>query len=326
MSEDPGILDSCSYVVEHADDVRIDEEKLRDLSQSISRNEQCAPPWNREIHFYDGTEKTLYYVLILDALNFCFWAEPGSPRWQVSFKGKTYNGYFALAACLTRVFLAGDYPLWEAAALKNLTEGDLAELLRGSTDAEIPLMSERLENLREIGGVLLKDFGGSFPAMVEEAKGDVLHFVRSLADHFHSFCDEAWYKEKRVCFYKRAQILACDMAATWAGSGWGSFYNLEKLTAFADYKIPQVLRKLGVLVYSGRLAETVDSRQLIPAGSPQEVEIRACTIWAVERIRRRVHELGKPCTATELDWLLWEWGQHTGADTLPYHLTRTIYY
>ena len=47
-----------------------------------------------------------------------------------------------------------------------------------------------------------------------------------------------------------------------------------------------VLRGMGVLQYTAQLAEVVDAGVLVPAGSNEEVEIRACTIQAVERMKR----------------------------------------
>ena len=64
-------------------------------------------PWPEQLgldslHFFDGTERTVNWVLVLDALNFCFWGEPGSPRWQIEWRGQVLDGYYALAASLSR--------------------------------------------------------------------------------------------------------------------------------------------------------------------------------------------------------------------------------
>lgn len=54
---------------------------------------------------------------------------------------------------------------------------------------------------------------------------------------------------------------------------------------FADYVVPAVLRHWGILTCSQALANVVDSLQELLPGSEEEVEIRACTITAVERLR-----------------------------------------
>ena len=83
----------------------------------------------------------------------------------------------------------------------------------------------------------------------------------------------------------------------------------RELTAFADYKVPQVLRGFGVLDYTVDLARRIDERRLIPMGSPEEVEIRAATVWACEWIRQELGSRGTALQAFEVDWTLWQAGQ-----------------
>ena len=103
--------------------------------------------------------------------------------------------------------------------------------------------------------------------------------------------------------------------------------HIHRLTAFADYKIPQVLREAGILVYAPALAEVVDRQQEIPPGDAREVEIRAATIWGCERLRRCLAERhGRTTLRTfEIDWLLWSDAQGRTL-TRSYHRTRTIFY
>ncbi len=68
------------------------------------------------MHFSDGTERTANWMLLVDALNFCFWGEPGEARWSVEWRGNTWDGYYALAAALTRAMDEG-VPLTDAAYL-----------------------------------------------------------------------------------------------------------------------------------------------------------------------------------------------------------------
>ncbi|MGH6912311.1 MAG: queuosine salvage family protein, partial [Geminicoccales bacterium] len=60
-------------------------------------------------------------MLVLDALNFCFWPLPGSagPRWSVTYRGVTHNGYLALAAALRRAVERG-VPLADQEYLSSL--------------------------------------------------------------------------------------------------------------------------------------------------------------------------------------------------------------
>ena len=57
-----------------------------------------------------------------------------------------------------------------------------------------------------------------------------------------------------MCLYKRVQILIADIWSCFEGDGLGHFYDINKLTMFADYRVPQALLALGVMTYSNDLA------------------------------------------------------------------------
>jgi hypothetical protein len=200
----------------------------------------------------------------------------------------------------------------------------LAEILGGR--GELPLMKERLENLRELGNVLLTEFGGEAFNLIEAAEGSALTLVRLLAAKLRSFQDVAEFEGHEVFLYKRGQLFAADLYGAFHGKGWGHFHDIVKLTAFADYKLPQVLRHAGIFQYAPPLAGSVDRLIHLEPGSPEEVEIRANTIWAVELIRRELERLGKQLKAFEIDWMLWNLGQKEEFRAKPYHRTMTIYY
>jgi hypothetical protein len=147
-----------------------------------------------------------------------------------------------------------------------------------------------------------------------------------LAQEFTSFCDVAVYNAKHIRFFKRAQICVADLYGAFGGQRWGAFSDLDKLTIFADYKLPQVLRHFGVLEYAPGLAQRIDNQELLQPGGEEEVALRAATIWACELLRSEMSHLsGYAITAVEVDQLLWHLGQNS-ADMRPYHRTRTIYY
>lgn len=99
-----------------------------------------------------------------------------------------------------------------------------------------------------------------------------------------------------------------------------------------------MLRELGVLHYSPALAAAVDGRQQLTAGGPEEVEVRASTVAAVERIKHALR--ARLAAASEeqqggeapelnsvlLDWWLWEVGERNIAQHRPHHRTLTTFY
>ncbi len=73
----------------------------------------------------------------------------------------------------------------------------------------------------------------------------------------------------------------------------------------------------------------VANKQEIMPGSSEEIEIRGCTIAAVDRLCAAIEAtFGAAATphALQLDWWLWERGERTRGTAAPHHRTHTIYY
>ena len=321
-----GVLSSTAVVVRNARLVQLVEPHVAALAARWA-----DAPWPEQagldaLHFVDGTERTANWVLLLDALNFCFWGEPGGPRWRVEWRGQVVDGYYALAAALSRAVEDGR-PLWDATCLAALAEDELAAILRPAPgSARIPLFAERLANAREVGRALAARYGGQFARTVDAAGGSAAVLALLVARDFASFNDVTTWHGQEVRFLKRAQICVADLHAAFQGERWGAFADLDALTAFADYKLPQLLRQRGVLEYAPELADLVDRYVPLAAGSEAEVEIRAATVWAVELLRRALAECGVLRPASAIDYRLWAESQRPGPAARPYHRTRTIYY
>ncbi|HET7639418.1 MAG TPA: queuosine salvage family protein [Ktedonobacteraceae bacterium] len=322
-----GVLSSTRQVVEQGEYVWIDLEEIKLLvHQWIQHSKASAitpPSWYEQYHFFDGTERTVNWILALDALNFCFWAEKDQPRWTIEYHGETLNGYMAEAAALKRAVEEDDIPLWDATYLSTISEKTLAHIFRG--EQTIPLFEQRLQNIREVGRILLAHFDGQFIHAIEQAEHNAVKLALLLAQDFPSFNDIAFYRNQKICFFKRAQICVADLYGVFGGKSWGAFTDLHQLTAFADYKLPQVLRHLKVLEYHPTLAKRIDNQELLEAGSEEEIELRASTVWACELLRREMMHQDHPVTAAEIDLRLWLLGQQSN-EMRPYHRTRTIYY
>jgi hypothetical protein len=309
-------------VVDRASQVQIDEDAIAHFvehipASSLARSEPDAAAY---LGFADGTARTAQYVLVADAMNFSFW---GDPKWSVQVGSERLDGWWGFIAALRQALDHG-WPLLEARWLRTARADDLARIFQGQ--GELPLLEARAAHLREAGRVLVDRYRGQFIHMVEAAGGSAVRLVRALVRELPSFDDVATYRGRPVHFYKRAQITAADLAIAFGHRQWGAFTDLDQLTAFADYKLPQVLRREGILVYAPALAAQVEARQPLEAGSETEVEIRAATIWAVELLARAFAAAGRRATAVEIDELLWGLGQRADPRDRPYHRTRTIFY
>jgi hypothetical protein len=144
--------------------------------------------------------------------------------------------------------------------------------------------------------------------------------------NFPSFQDISQYKGREIYFYKRAQLLVADIYQIFDGQSFGALTNVDKITACADYKLPQILRKLGILEYTTALAEKIDSKTEIPSNSAEETEIRANTIWAVEFIKEEVKKHSPKIMSFEVNDHLWLATQEKFDGDKPYHRTRTTAY
>jgi hypothetical protein len=317
--DDLGVLSTTAPVLAAARHVRLDPAAIERVAARMAAGEARVPAWNTHYHYAGEPAPTALYILVLDALNFCFW---GEPRWRITYEDEQLNGYWALAAALKRAVLAGALPL-DATALAVYPDDALAAVLAG--EGTIPLLAERGANLREVGRGLRDRWDGDVTRLIAAAAGSAPRLAGLVAREFPSFDDVATYEGQPVHLYKRAQILVADLYGAFGGEGLGHFHDLAALTAFADYKVPRVLRRLGILVYDDHLAGLVDGLIELPPGGREEVEIRAATIWGVERLRQALAARGRALMALEVDWLLWELGQQA-ADDRPYHRTRTIYY
>lgn len=329
MPDPLGVLTSAYPVVTEGELVWIETEQVAELARRWSQEQSThvsaipgLPTAYERYHFFDGTERSANWILALDAMNFCFWSEQNQPRWRITYQGETLNGYLAEAAALTRAVEDG-LPLWDATYLAQLSSETLTSIFRG--EQTIPLFEQRLHNAREVGRVLLEQFDGQFTNVITAAGCNAVQLTLLIAQHFSSFHDVALYRGQPVCFYKRAQLCVSDLWNAFKGQSWGKISDMDQLTAFADYKVPQLLRHYGVLTYTPELARRVDSQQLLAEGSEEEIEIRAATVWACELLRRELLALDYPLTAAEIDMRLWLLAQNS-ANMRPYHRTRTQFY
>ena len=293
MPADPlGVRSACRRVLEEALEVR-----LGPLEPAVEAlRERPVPAWDARRHY--AGERIVEYVLVLDTLNFSFW---GSGR-----------GYWQLAEALRDAFAAGD-PLWEPERLLGLDEAALTALI-----GELPLMERRVAALQELAELARREANGELAGLVPPSAPELAGF---LSRNLESFRDVSVYGEVEVPFLKRAQIAAADL---W-GAGAIGFPDVDQLTCFADYKLPQALRHLGALEYSEHLAGKVDDWVELEAGEPEEVEIRAATVVAVEELRDRLEGAGRKLLAVEVDWLLWDYSQGL-FPVRPHHRTRTVFY
>ena len=281
----------CAAIAARARFVRIDLDRLGDVEPGP------APQLDPERHYLEGKrDDVAAYLLVLDAINF------GSGWFPTLRKREGCSGYATVAWALADRWRA-DGP-WSGEELAALDASTIADVLGQDRDHE--LMELYAGALRDLGGFLGPR---SALALIESADRSAERLAEELAGGMAFFHDPP--------FFKRAQITPSDLAL----AGVAEFDDLDRLTIFADNLVPHVLRLDGVLRYAPELAARVDAGDLLEAGSPEEVEIRACAVHAGELIAAR---LGVP--PRTLDAWLWNRGQAPRYKAKPRHRARSVFY
>lgn len=300
---------SSAWVATHSHHVTVDSLGIQKVAESI-KDSIPKVEWDFEgIHYFDNGPLTVQYLFVLDALNFCFWPD------------KDLN-YDNLAAGL-KATLENDKSAFDADRLQKYTGPQLRGML--GWPRPLPLEDERVRLLHEVGLELERSFEGKASKLVESSGKSAVKLVELIARHFPGFRDHTVYKGRQVFLYKRAQIFAADLWGAFKGQGYGEFNDIGSVTIFADYIVPAVLQQLGVLRFSPSLASSIKCQSEIGSGTEEEVELRACSVYAVEKIRELLHkQSGKQVLSVELD--LWLWSVGVQCPSLQHHRTLSIYY
>jgi hypothetical protein len=315
------ILKTTKFVVDKSKSVKIDKDRIADFAATFEhgsiRHWLSETPFNFS-HFSD--EDKLHFLFIFNALSFCYW---GEPKWTIDFEGKSYDGAWGMIMALGRAIQEG-YNILDFNYCANLSSEDFSNILRANT--EIPLLKDRLKIINEVGLVVLTKYNGQIANLIKEANNNSQTLLNLIITNFPGFKDESIYADQPVFFNKRAQLLTSDIYQVFNGHGFGELKNIESITACADYKLPQILRKFGIFTYSTELADKIDHRIEIQHNSSEEIEIRANTIWAIEYIRQIVARKNPKIMSSEINDHLWLATQEKFPDDKPYHRTRTTAY
>ncbi|KAI5203850.1 hypothetical protein E4T39_03866 [Aureobasidium subglaciale] len=356
ITSDTKVLRHAEYIHDNSIDVNIDARGTRAAAQLIwsqmQQRSYSTETWSEhELHPKAKDEATLNFIFVMDLLNFSFWSEKSeSERYAVEYRGKTWTGYWSLVACLQRA-LEEDIPITTPSFYADEFEcpdEKIAYVFRSSTEEEMPLLQERINCLRDAGQVLEDTFDGSVANLVEAADNSAGKLVNLLAHHFSCFKDESTYEKRTVRIMKRPQILVADIWAAFNGESYGEFYDIDAITMFAgilifllswhqltdaceDYRVPQILHILGCLTYSPPLDSTIRTQRPIDHDSSYEIQLRGCSIWTVELLRREIvrNNPGAKVNAILIDFFLYDLAKEkekAGEPAIPHHRTRSIWY
>ncbi|HEV7666791.1 MAG TPA: queuosine salvage family protein [Chloroflexota bacterium] len=306
-----GLLDEvragAATVAANAQLVRIRTDQVMQYAASLPIEQAQSPELDPQTHYLGEPDATLAYVLTLDALNF------GSGFFPHLKKRPGMSGYFTVASSLKDLWLT-QRPL-TAEQMQRITAADCVRIFGQDSENAVAgeLMALFARALNDLGVFLGERYVGEPVKLVDAAEGSAERLVELLTAM-------PFYRD--VGFYKRAQLTAADLST----AGVAAFDDLDRLTIFADNLVPHVLRLDGLLEYDTDLLASIDREELVAAGSRAELEIRAGALHAVELIVDAARRQGRPATAMQLDYVLWNRGQQPSYKAQPRHRTRTVFY
>lgn len=326
------------FIVKNARHLKVNADGIEKLCRDViagiqSKDIDIENFSQHQFHPNASDPRASNWIFIIDTLNFCFWTPGDDTKWKVN--GET--GYFALCAAIKRALDEG-IDITNPVLYSVISEEKLEHILRGDDPStKCPLLGERVHCLHEVGKKLVEKYDGKFENCILKCKNSAMLLLDLIVSEFPCFRDEAEFAGRRVAIYKRAQILVGDLWACYRGEGLGHFDDVQKITMFADYRVPQVLVHYGAMEYSGELLQILNSGILLKNGCEQEVEIRGASIYVVEQLKDRVlKELKEkhpdiPTTKVNsilLDHFLWDYRRkHAAAlEYIPFHKTLSVYY
>jgi len=292
---------ACAWVAERARSMRVDEEAIGGYASGLPQpgaEDGPAP-------FAEDPETAAAFAICMNAINF------GSGWWPTIRKRPGHSGYATMAAGVTGRFEAAGP--WSVDELRAMDAVAIAGVV--GQEPEHPLMPQFAAALRDVGNRIAIDHGGRFLGPAETAAS-----IPALAAAFaawSSFADVSTYDGREVPFYKRAQLAAADLHR----AGAADLPGLDRLTAFADNLVPHVLRIDGILPLDPALTSRIEAEVLLEHGSPEEVELRACAVQAVELLAA-----ASPLTPAEIDSALWNRGRGRRYKSLPRPRSRNSAY
>ncbi len=282
---------SAELVAGRSASVRIRREAIEAYASTLPSESPPAP----DLEGAD-LETRAAFSLQLNAINF------GSGWFPTLRKPEGLSGFRTIEAGLRR------HGPWAAEALAAVTREEIAQAM--GQDPEHVLMRHFEHHLRELGAHVRDEHDGSFLALARSGDGSAEALATDLFG-LDGWADASRYDRERIVFAKRAQLAAADLAlAQIAPAG-----DLHRLTLCADNLVPHVLRLDGVLEFAPGLVERIGAGEPLEHGSPEEVEIRACAVHAVERL---VAAHGAT-TAMVVDNVLWHRGSEPRYKARPRH-------
>lgn len=306
------IMKSCEYVANNSQAVKINKIKLNEFTERIkeveTRHWLSYSPYNL---LNLPIETIVNFLLIYESINFSFW---GEPKWTVDTEEGKEDGSMALLYVLLEYVKENN-----TTDFSDISKKEFREILKGNI--EIPLLEERYNIIKNVSKTVNEKMNGNFYKFIKNVTIDTELF-NIIIKNFPNFIDERTYKKKQIYFYKLAQLLTSDILHM-RELKEKIKVDYSHLIGCADYKIPQVMRGLGILEYNKELSNMIDKKMQINENSKYEVEIRANMLVVINEIKKK---LNNKVHSIDINDYIYSQKANKNIELKPYHLTRNINY
>ena len=322
------VLDSLRPVIEKSRDVRTHVDKIIEVAGWMAYEELPMPDYHLPLGVGENNpDEALDFIMVSDSIDTAFTDFSTHVKFRVDYAGQHWSDSEALFACMKRAMDQGTTIL-DGHYLAKVTRADMARIFAGNI--EMPMLDEKTEVWRQVGAVLVEKYGGRYrnfirscpPQLYDNGNG----IIERLAKEFPRFNDVSQYDGHEIKFYKLPQLGIWFVYSSLHPLGKFKLDDIGAMTAFADYIVPVALRLMGMTSYSPALEHAINSYQMIPRDSTQEIEIRAHCLYATALLREEINKIRSPemqVIIPQIDARLWT---HYHTTTWPHHLTRTIMY
>lgn len=278
--------------------VKINNNRIDEVASLLQDKHMEIPHWDSPSMYIqsDDFEEMCKYYLIFNAINYCYFDQD-----RKKFQNKDLECSILMRKCLTRAWKDIKDPLFLASIDETYLLGELLQ-----AEGPISLVKERTKALREVGNFLNGNVNFTFRKLFEKHQENAYRVSQYIP-----FLLPTW----RDPFCKRAQLFVAMVYGRFQDSKDLPITNdsLLDLTVFADYRVPETLIRMGIIIPSAALKTKLHRREFIASGSRKELELRAATIVAADLLIEAINRYNKPnetINSLQMDSLLWNIGKN----------------
>ena len=321
---DSKVLKSLSPVINNLQTINLNLEQITNVADWIAYEE--FPPPEQNIS-KNNPEEHIRTTMLINTLNFAFTGFETGTKYEIVREGKVLSDSEAMFVQIQEAISSG-ITLYDGNVLSDLDEQQLKKIIRGNN--EMPMKSERLDILFNVGEKLSDDYDGDWMKFIDAGPKKLYNdgegLIERLISEFPRFDDTSKHDKNNVHFYKLAQLAFWGMHAELAGTGDFYIEDMESMSAFADYIIPVALEVMKIVEYSDDLQNKITNGEIIPRDSLEEIEIRSTSLYVTAKLTEEINKrrpTEKSIIIPQLDYRLWK---QYHATHRPHHLTITTMY